>query len=326
MRCGRPLFDDYVMVDWSAANAPRRGRDSIWLCHLERSGGGHAALTALENPPTRRLAEARLRALLVDARERRRSLLLGCDFAFGYASGFAARLGLAGPPWRGVWDTIAGGLTDGRDNRSNRFDLAASLNRRVSGGAFPFWGCPAGRAGPHLAMTHHRRHIAEGLAEARLVDRLVPGIQPGWKLAGAGSVGSQTLTGIPVLRRLREDPDLAPAARLWPFEIGLRKLGRDDVAAMLVIAEIYPSLVALAPGPQEVKDAAQVRATARHFAELDEGGALGRLFAGDPALSEAERRRVEREEGWVLGVTGPARRCAEAPRPRRSPPPATLSA
>ena len=31
-----PLFDAYVMVDWSAAAVPRLGRDSIWLCHLSR--------------------------------------------------------------------------------------------------------------------------------------------------------------------------------------------------------------------------------------------------------------------------------------------------
>src|SRR5580658_9328413 len=94
-----------------------------------------------------------------------------------FPAGFAARLGLSGPPWRAVWDEIAGRITDDERNRNNRFDVADALNRRVSGGGFPFWGCPAAPARTYLAGKHHRRHDSEGLAERRLVDLYIPTAQ-----------------------------------------------------------------------------------------------------------------------------------------------------
>jgi hypothetical protein len=66
-------------------------------------------------------------------------------------------------------------------------------------------------------------------------------LQPGWKLLGTGSAGSQALTGIPVVRRLRDDPLLAARAQVWPFETGLRPLGRAETSGRLIFAEIYPS-------------------------------------------------------------------------------------
>ena len=48
----RLMFDSFVIVDWSAANMPRVGRDSIWIC---RRCGDHETLV---NPPTRHAAKA----------------------------------------------------------------------------------------------------------------------------------------------------------------------------------------------------------------------------------------------------------------------------
>src|SRR5260221_8496716 len=299
----RALFDAYLMVDWSAANTPRRGRDSIWLCHLVRRDDKLVA-TAPENLAKRRAADDRLREILVADLERHRSVLVGCDFPFSYAHGLAKRLGLSGPAWRAVWDEIASHLEDGPDNANTGFAIAAQLNARVSGGAFPFWGGPARKGAPCLGMGHHRRHEAEGLAERRLSDMRLRRLQPGWKLAGTGSAGSQALTGIPIVRRLRDDPLLIARAQIWPFETGLRALGHADAIGRIIFAEIYPSLVAVRPRPGEVKDSAQVRAIARHFADLDGLGALGMIFAGDPGLSAGERAIVEAEEGWVLGIVG----------------------
>src|SRR5262249_4438362 len=216
-----------------------------------------------------------------------------------------------------IWDTIAGLLRDDERNLTNRFAVAAELNRRISGGAFPFWGCPSRQAGPWLAMRPQRRAEAEGRHERRLSGHRLRRLRPGWKLAGTGSAGSQALTGIPVVRRLRDDPDLAASARVWPFETGLRAPGRHDGRGRIVFAEVYPSLLPPVAEPGEVKDAAQVRAIARHFAALDAHGALAAVFAGDPALSAAERALVEREEGWVLGIVGgPETRPHPGPLPR----------
>ena len=67
-------------------------------------------------------------------------------------------------------------------------------------------------------------------------------------------------------------------------------------------AEIYPSFLRVPPLSAEVKDAAQVRNLATHFAELDEAGHLADLFAGPATLTAAERDVIEREEGWTLGA------------------------
>jgi precorrin-8X/cobalt-precorrin-8 methylmutase len=299
---GRALFDLFVMVDWSAAAAPKLGADSIWIAALRRRRRSLEPVL-LENLATRQDAAAVLRALFIGSLARGERVLAGFDFPLGYPAGLAERLQLQGAPWRAVWDEIARSLVDGPDNRNNRFTVAAELNRRLTGEAYPFWSCPAGAAGPFLRPKHHRRHSPDGFPEHRLVDRRMRGPQPGWKLAGTGSAGGQALTGIPVLRALRDDPALRRHVRVWPFETGLAAPAAGGHAHVLM-AEIYPSLVPAPPRAGEVKDSAQVRHLAGHFAALDARGGLAELLAGDPALARAERRQVERAEGWVLGVRG----------------------
>ncbi len=292
------MFDTYVMVDWSAATVPRTGRDSIWICWHEKGG------ERLKNPPTRHAAKSILADWLAGAVEREERVLIGFDFPFGYPSGFAARLGLSGLPWRAVWDEIAGLLHDSEENGNNRFAIAAEFNRRVSNGHFPFWGRPPGFDTPFLAPKHHRAHENSGLAERRLVDLHIPSAQPCWKLLGAGSVGGQALTGIPVVRALRDDPRWTDRVRIWPFETGLQAPEQGTA----VIAEVYPSLWAVSPADGEAKDAAQVRSVARFFAHSDCTGKLAALFAGDPSLTREQRLRVETEEAWTLGVTAAKQR------------------
>jgi precorrin-8X/cobalt-precorrin-8 methylmutase len=287
------MFDTFVMVDWSAATVPRTGRDSIWICWHARDA------ERLENPPTRHAAKTLLGDWLAEAVARGERVLLGFDFPFGYPKGFAAGLGLSGPPWRAVWDEIAGLIKDDENNANNRFDVAAAFNERVSGGKFPFWGCPAGSPRVCLGSKHHRGHEQNGLAERRLIDEYMRGAQPCWKLLGAGSVGGQVLTGIPVVRSLRNDPRWCDRARIWPFDTGL---GAPPDGAV-VMAEVYPSLWAVSAAAGEPKDAAQVRAVARFFAEREHAGDLAALFAGDPGLTSEQRNRVETEEAWTLGVT-----------------------
>ena len=309
---GRALFDLYLMVDWSAAATPKLGADSIWIAALRRQRKSVRPVL-LENLATRRDAAAVLRALFIGSLARGERVLAGFDFPFGYPAGLAGRLGLSGTPWRAIWDEIARLLVDTSDNRNNRFAVAAELNRRLTGEAYPFWSCPAGAAGPFLQPKHHRRHSADGFPEHRLIDRRMRGPQPGWKLAGTGSAGGQALTGIPVLRALREDPAIRERIRVWPFETGLAAPAGGGHACV-VMTEIYPSLVPAPRRAGEVKDSAQVRHLAAHFAALDARGGMAELLAGDPSLSRAERQRVEREEGWVLGVGSEVVRRAAAAR------------
>jgi precorrin-8X/cobalt-precorrin-8 methylmutase len=303
------MFDCFVIVDWSAANQPKTGRDSIWICAVDRAG----AERLVANPPTRHAAKHLLGELLADESARGERVLLGFDFPFGYPAGFAKRLGLNGaPPWRAVWEEIAARLTDRENNTNNRFELAAEFNRRVSQRAFPFWGCPVGFAHDFLGPKHHNGHAADALAEKRLIDTWMIGAQPCWKLAYTGSVGSQVLTGIPVVRALRDEPAWATGARIWPFETGLRP---PDEAARMVFAEVWPSWwrkqIRGEYGPPN--DLAQVRTVAQIFAAADRSGELAAWFAGDPSLDDGQRQVIETEEAWTLGVTAP--RLPKSPSP-----------
>jgi len=291
------LFDHYVIVDWSAANQPRTGRDSIWICHK----GPHGE--TCDNPATRYGAKHRLAEILASIGPRER-VVVGFDFPFGYPRGFAARLGLSGTPWRSVWDEIARLVEDGNDNRNNRFAVGAELNRRVSGGRFPFWGCPAGFAHDFLGPVHHRGHAAETLAEKRLIDCWMVGAQPCWKLAYTGSVGSQVLTGLPVVRALLADPRWTGRARVWPFETGLSL--PEDVG--IVFAEVWPSWWKACGKLGPPNDKAQVRTVASIFAARDRTGELGAWFS--PPFDPAEEERVVTEEAWTLGVMAPRRSAA----------------
>jgi precorrin-8X/cobalt-precorrin-8 methylmutase len=294
------LFDAYVMVDWSAETRPKTGTDSVWWACLERDGDTLVE-RRVSNPPTRALAEAELADLLADLASRGLHVLLGVDFSLGFPEGFAARIGAKN--WRQVWHRLAGMVTDGKDNANNRFSVAAELNRRISGGPEPFWGRPATSATDTLSAT---RKGTAGLPERRRTELRVTSAKPVWQLAYAGSVGGQTLTGIPRMEALRRHPWLADQMRVWPFETGLKPLKRSTDWRILM-AEIYPSLIKCPVAEGEVKDRAQVLALARYFAQLDAEGKLAQKFAGDPALTPEDRKAVETEEGWILGVTQPDR-------------------
>ena len=273
----QPLFDGYLMVDWSAAGTPKTGADSIWLAWLPRGG-----VLTLENPPTRMIALERITAIL-NAHPGR--VLAGFDFPFGYPSGTAKAL-TGRADWQALWDLIADSLADYPDNSNNRFDAAAALNARM-GGAGPFWGNGLKRDIDGLCRTRPAGHGKIWPARARHAETLAPGAQEVWKLSGAGSVGGQALTGIAMLNGLRRALD----AKVWPFE--------DWRGTGHVLAEIYPSLVA--PHPAEaVKDAGQVRAMAEYLAALDLAGRLSALLDAPGAMPEA----VRREEAIMLGAGG----------------------
>jgi precorrin-8X/cobalt-precorrin-8 methylmutase len=292
-----PVFDSYLMVDWSAANTSKRGADSIWLGLTARHQGSYV-LSVLENPSTRASATNRIIQLASNAINRGHRMLIGFDFPFGFPVGTSQRLGYRGLAWRNLWQTLEDEIRDYEDNSNNRFDVAESLNVRLTDEAFPFWGLPREENRSHLLRRGRRPHGLNDLPERRLCERLVPSSHPVWKLAGAGAVGGQTLTGIPRVWQIRKAPQLAFNCHIWPFETGLR----FDPRPAVIIAEIYPSLVAPHVLPGRPKDAGQVAAIGRRYAELDTEELLATLFQGNPALPSNIRHSVETEEAWILGI------------------------
>jgi len=297
------LFSAFIIVDWSAASKPTTGADSIWIGVLKRDVRFRMAFESY-NPPTRGEAEKRLALILDDLKKRGERALLGFDFPLGFPRGFAAALKLsAEPAWRAVWDQIDRMAKDKADNTNNRFGVGAEINRRLTGGPFPFWGCPPKDALTTLQPKRSRPHGADDLPELRHAELAAKGAASIWKLYYNGSVGGQAILGIPAVRRLK----LArgEAVKAWPFETGFRALTEDALAGVeVVVAEVYPSLLKIQAGPGEVKDLAQVRGTAEYFARLDEAGRLAGLFAPPLGTAAEVVLDAEREEGWILGAGG----------------------
>jgi len=298
-----PLFDAYLIVDWSASSAPKTGRDSIWWC-LVQTDKGAPQVRKVNNPDTREQAVCEIREVMLRFAQSNLSLLVGFDFAYGYPKGFAQLIASTpDAPWLALWRELAKRVEDQTDNRNNRFQVAAELNRMISGRAAPFWGCPRAQCSVHLGMTRPREHTGPSLPEFRIAERKVRAHST-WKLFYPGSVGSQVLVGLPRVFALRTDPDLARVSCIWPFETGLNALDRAVLGTKRIVhAEIYPSILPVKADRNEVLDQAQVRGLALHFAGLDQEERLARLFAGDTRLRQDQRRLVESEEGWILGVT-----------------------
>lgn len=233
---------------------------------------------------TRSAAEAALVTDLDSEALAGRRVLAGFDFPFGYPQGFAERL-TGRNTARSIWTWLEAHLVVGPDNRSNRFELAAVINARFGGGG-PFWGRPAGLNLPALPARKLVDYTGLGLPERRQIETQIPRAQPVWKLYTTGSVGSQALTGLPMIARLARRAGCA----VWPF---------DKTDAPLVLAEVYPSLlardVAQAVAGGAIKDAAQVRLLAQALWYLSAMGTLRPLLDAAPAAAQAE-------EGWILGA------------------------
>lgn len=300
------LFSAYVIVDWSAAAKPTTGADSIWIGVLKRDIRFRMAFESF-NPATRAEAETRLNAILDDLKKRGERALLGVDFPLGFPRGFAAALNLPGEqPWRATWDQLNKMVKDKADNTNNRFGVGSEINRRMTGGPFPFWGCPPKDALTTLQPKRTREHGPDDLPEFRHADLAAKGAASIWKLYYNGSVGGQAILGIPFVRRLKLARGES-TVKAWPFETGFRALTEADLeGADVVVAEVYPSLLKPAAVPGEVKDLTQVRTTAEHFARIDEANKLGALFGPAKDTPADVVLDAEREEGWILGAGAPA--------------------
>jgi hypothetical protein len=293
------LFSAYVIVDWSAEAKPKTGADSVWIGVMKRDVRFRLTFEAF-NPATRAEAEAKLVAILDDLKKRSERALVGFDFPLGYPRGLAQAMKLTGDPWRATWDMLADRIKDKPNNINNRFGVGAWVNSQLTGGPFPFWGCPPKDTLSTIQPKKLRPHGPDDLPEFRHTDLAAKGASSIWKLGYAGSVGGQALLGIPVARRLR---DKRQGVKVWPFETGFKALTEADLAGVdVVLAEVYPSLIEAQGTAVEVKDLKQVRSLAEHFARLDEASKLGAVFGPAKDMAADAVLDAEREEGWILGA------------------------
>lgn len=303
-----PLFDAYIMVDWSAANKPTMGANSIWIGVLAKDARLRHQFRAV-NIDTRVKARAFIEDMVTKLTRRGDKILLGFDFSLGYPVGTAEAIGLDTadtPPWRAMHTHLASKLKDKPDNTNGRYAVAAGMNYAISKGPFPFWGAPKRDQVSTLSGTKPEFDDSRPVSEYRLIETYMRKTKQGapksaWQLSYSGSVGSQSLMGIPHVHALR---DSLPDARIWPFEFDMQTPVTDETLenVQVVIAEIYPSLIPVKPVSGEVADETQIREISRHYCELDAKGRLSGAFSGPETLTEGEKAKIIAEEGWILGV------------------------
>ena len=291
------LFNAYVIVRWSAASKASAGADSVLIGVVKRDVRFRNAYEA-HAAPTRADGEARLTAVLDDLRKRNERALVVFDFPLGFPRGLAAGLKLEGEPWRAVWNQLDRMVKDKPDNTNNRFGVGAEINRRLTGGPFPFWGCPPRDALTTLQPKRTREHEAGDLPEMRLTETRVKGAPSIWKLYYNGSIGGQAILGVPMVKRLKAK--YGDELKAWPFETGF---GAPDLSGVrIVAAEVFTAGAETKPAAGESKDQTEIRAYAEQIARLDEGGKLAPLFGAPKDLPEASIEIARSEEGWILGA------------------------
>ncbi|WP_371396271.1 hypothetical protein [Fretibacter rubidus] len=283
--CLMPLFTHYIAVDWSAANAPTMGKDSIWAAE-----SGHAP----SNIPTRFEAMQTLRARISQAIAHDERLLIGFDFAFGYPAGISQAI-CGDNHWRSLWAYLAQHVTNGPQNINNRFEVAGKMNRAIGLSEGPFWGHPWQHSYDNLGPKRPV-DLPPSTAQHRIVETRTKGAKSIFQLAYNGAVGSQSILGMAALHGLISDPDIGSHIAVWPFETKLS----GDFSKSVTLVEIYPSSHVVDTDAHDILDAAQVISVARDFANWDKTGALlDKLSAF--GLSDMERDIVTRTEGWILG-------------------------
>jgi len=195
-----------IAVDWSGAKTNTGNK--IWLA--EAAGG---ALVRLERMPGRDAVAA----LLIDEAPPGSRLVVGLDFAFSMPAWFVERCGAATAYefWRVV------------EEHGQRW-LAEC--------APPFWGRRGTRKPAGIELF--RRSERDFGAVAGVMPKSV------FQIAGAGAVGTGSIRGMPVLRRLHD-----AGFSIWPF----------DAPGWPAAVEIYPRLFT---GPVRKSDAA---ARTRHL-------------------------------------------------------------
>lgn len=268
-------FDSFAIVDWSGGNdtGPNPRKDAIWL-GLARDGAASEPVY-LRN---RKVAEEAIATLIREELNAGRRLCIGFDFPFGYPAGFAKALTGRADPFA-VWDWIEDHLQD-TPKQNNRFDLAGQINALFEG-IGPFWFNGLRRDIPDLPRKDTRTNRA--FPDRRRAEDTTKGAFTCWQVGGAGAVGGQVLTGLPVLNRLRRQ--FAGDIAFWPFE---------PLESPVSVVEIWPGLINPAVKRAEagggIRDAHQVQLLAL---------ALSRLASSD---MDAMLGIDAPEEGWIMGL------------------------
>lgn len=284
------LFDVFIAIDFSGSKHPYIQKRHIAFAETE-----HSLPTHVKDGLTRSGVVSYLLERLYHHTCTGKRVLCGFDFQYSFPLGFwHALTGL-----QEIWTDIVKGLTEGaadlppiqEEPESNAHQWAEAANNQISHrlgiSIGPFWG-------PNFSQALDPRFpfLQSPFRDCRLVEQHVTGLnlKPIFKIGGRGSVGLQSLCGIPYLFHIqiacsRQNIPL----HFWPFD------GWDSKDYRHFLVEWYPAIHNRGPKSDE-KDACACVEWAK---DMDEQGMLSDYFA--PPLSNSEKAQAE-VEGWILGV------------------------
>jgi precorrin-8X/cobalt-precorrin-8 methylmutase len=157
---------------------------------------------------------------------------------------------------------------------------------------------------PHLKMTtpgFPLEYQGGALKRLRLTEERLPGeqaVQETWKIYGAGSVGGQTLCGIPYIYKLLTHDTLGPVSKVWPMTTGFGNPLNEETK--ILHTEIFPNTIPLNKDLHPIRDACQVIGLVQHVLEKQAAGELAVCFDRPADLSPIELAAVQHQEGWIL--------------------------
>lgn len=306
-KTGRPLFDRYIVADYSGASSEILQRRSI--CIADATAEGPIARVA--GKFTRESLLAFFLRTLRSATDQGCRCLLGCDHQYGVPLGFAELLGLETQDWRTLLHQLVIGANGVPSLEHPKFYCRKVNQWLVARGHLPYF-YTATKASQYsdnqyidgtecliVPATDPRGDRPEA-ERNRLVKRLT---EQFWALSGQpkffnrvgdnGTVGGQSILGLEKLYGLLAlTADSIPLA-VWPFDGP--DLDSSAYEGRHVLVEPYPSGVR--PTDVMQTDWDDAKSCVQALRNADFNGQLAGLLSFRSVCGECIRR--VRMEGWI---------------------------
>lgn len=283
------LFDVYIAVDFSGSKSRVQQMHGIAIAENER--GAHSRVQT--DTFTRKEVVSYLLERIIHHNANGKRVLCGFDFQYSFPKGFWSALTGLPETWTNILQGMVEGVADlppiTEEPESNARKWANNANQRIAlllqTKAGPFWG-PHFFQGtdPKFSFSH------ASFEEFRLVEKRIKGCKPIFKIGGLGTVGLQSLCGMPYLPHIRT-VCLERHIRLhcWPFD-GWRPQGSAHS-----LVEWYPAI----QNQGQKSHGNDALACVEWARDMDDQGRLSTYFV--PRLSKPEKAQAALE-GWVLGI------------------------
>lgn len=258
------LFDRYIGIDYSGAEAPNVSLKGLRVYMADRVGLPHE----VPPPPSPRRYWTRrgIAEWLVARLQEPARTLVGIDHGFSFPVAYFQRYGLA-HDWPAFLDDFQHHWPTDGDHTSVDFVREGDLGHGQARCGDSRW----------RRLTELRARAAKSV----------------FHFDCQGSVAKSTHAGLPWLRYIRRQVR-PPMVHFWPFD------GWHIPERGSVIAEAYPSLWrGQFPTEGRTADQQDAYAVAAKLRLADGDGRLAAFF--DPRLAP-EERPIARIEGWILGV------------------------